>query len=57
MKNKHISHAREGVKIYEQHYRPSFNLLRFTKSILGVLIFGQPSVAQSYMPIKKRLPK
>jgi len=54
MRNRHISHAREEVKIYERHYKPSFNLIRFTKSILGVLIFGQTTVAQNYVPIKKR---
>ncbi len=54
MRNKHISHVREEVKIYEHHYKPSFNVVRFTKSILGVLIFGQPTVAQGYVPIKKR---
>jgi hypothetical protein len=54
MRNKTISHSREAVKIYEHHYKPSFNVLRFTKSILGVLLFGQPSVAQSYVPSKKR---
>jgi hypothetical protein len=54
MRNKTITHSREAVKIYENHYKPSFNVLRFTKSILGVLLFGQPSVAQSYVSHKKR---
>ena len=54
MRNRRILHAREEVKIYERHYKPSFNLMRFIKSILGVLIFGQPTVAQNYVPIKKR---
>jgi hypothetical protein len=47
MKNRNIRHARQEVKIYEMHYRPSFNILRFTKSILGVLIFGRTTVAHS----------
>lgn len=55
MRNRHIAHAHEQVKIYEHYYKPSFNLVRFTKSILGVLLFGQTTVAQNYMPLKKRL--
>jgi hypothetical protein len=47
MKNRNIRHARQEVKIYEMHYKPSFNILRFTKSILGVLIFGRTTVAHS----------
>ncbi len=55
MRNRHISHAHEQTKIYGHHYKPSFNLFRLTKSILGVLIFGQTMVAQGYVPLKKRL--
>ncbi len=55
MRNRHILHGREQVKIYEHHYKPSFNLFRLTKSILGVLFFGQTTVAQSYTPMKKRM--
>lgn len=54
MKNRRIVHARQEVKIYEDYYKPSFNLFRFLKSILGVLIFGRFSVAHSYIPAKKR---
>lgn len=57
MKNKRIEHARNEVKIYESYYKPSLNLLRFTKSILGVLIFGRTSVAEHYVPVKKRINK
>lgn len=46
MKNKNIVHAHEGVEIYRDYYRPSLNLWRFTKSILGVLIFGASTVPQ-----------
>ncbi len=56
MKNKRITHSREQVEIYKAYYRPSFNLLRFAKSILGVLISGSGSVAHHYVPIKKRRP-
>ncbi|HEY0752039.1 MAG TPA: hypothetical protein VGD26_12840 [Chitinophagaceae bacterium] len=54
MKNRKIVHARQEVKIYENYYKPSFNLFRFIKSIVGVLIFGRFSVATSYIPAKKR---
>jgi len=56
MKNKRITHSREQVEIYKDHYRPSLNLLRFAKSILGVLISGSGSVAHHYVPVKKRKP-
>jgi len=57
MKNKNITHGREEVKIYEAYYKPSFNIVRFVKSVLGVLIFGRSTVAQSYAPTKKRIVK
>jgi hypothetical protein len=56
MKNKDIVHARQEVKIYKEHYQPSLNLWRFTKSIIGVLFFGSSTVA-SYSPTKKRMYK
>jgi hypothetical protein len=55
MKNKRIKHARQETKIYENYYRPSLNLLRFLKSILGVVIFGRSTVASSYVPGSKRV--
>lgn len=57
MKNRNIEHGRQEVKIYEAYYKPSFNIGRFVKSVLGVLIFGRSTVAQSYAPIKKRMVK
>ena len=54
MKNRKIVHAREQAEIYKEYYKPSFNLFRFAKSICGVLFFGSTSVAQNYVPIKKR---
>ncbi len=55
MKNRNIVHAREEVKIYRAYYQPSFNMVRFIKSILGVLIFGRSTVARSYVPTNKRI--
>ena len=54
MKNKDITHARQEVKIYRDYYRPSFNMWRFTKSILGLLIFGSSTVPNAYSTTKKR---
>jgi hypothetical protein len=54
MKNRSIVHAHQEVEIYKQYYKPSFNMGRFMKSILGVLIFGNSYVARSYVPAKKR---
>lgn len=55
MKNKQrLSHYREEVKIYREHYRPSFNVFRVFKSILGVIISGSGSVAHSYIPTEKK---
>jgi hypothetical protein len=54
MKNRTIVQAREEVAIYKAYYRPSMNLWRFVKSILGVLIFGNSNVARSYVPARKR---
>jgi hypothetical protein len=56
MKNKRIAHSRREVEIYKDYYRPSFNMWRFMKSILGVLIFGSGPVAHHYVPVKKRKP-
>jgi hypothetical protein len=54
MKNRNIVHARQEVKIYSDYYKPSFNLWRFAKSILGLLLFGSSTVANSYATTKKR---
>jgi hypothetical protein len=56
MKNKEISHCRREVDIYKAYYKPSLNVGRFIKSILGVLISGSGPVANHYVPIKKRRP-
>jgi hypothetical protein len=57
MKNRHIEHGRQEVKIYEAYYKPSFNVGRFLKSVFGALIFGRFATAQSYSPTKKRILK
>jgi len=55
MKNKQrLTHYHEEVRIYRDHYKPSFNMFRFAKSILGVLMYGSSSVANSYMPVEKK---
>ena len=56
MKNRHITHSRQQVEIYKDYYKPSFNLWRFAKCILGVLICGCGSVAHHYVRLKKRRP-
>jgi hypothetical protein len=55
MKDKNIVHARQKAEIYKDYYRPSLNLWRFTKSILGVLISGNGTAANSYYPKKRGL--
>jgi hypothetical protein len=54
MKNRNIMYSRQQVQIYKSHYKPTFNVWRFLKSIFGVLIFGSPSVAHHYVPVKKK---
>ncbi|MFN2440261.1 MAG: hypothetical protein ABR503_13745 [Chitinophagaceae bacterium] len=54
MKNRGIAHSRREAEIYKAYYKPSFNLLRFFKSILGVFLFGKSTVAHHYVPVKKR---
>ena len=55
MKNRNIVHAHQEAEIYKEYYKPSFNMWRFTKSILGVLLFGRSTVVRSYVPTKKTL--
>ena len=47
MKNRNIVHSHEQAKIYRDHYKPSFNLLRFFKSVLSVFISGSSSAAST----------
>jgi hypothetical protein len=48
MKNRNISHVREHAKIYHHHYKPSLNIVRFLKSILGILISGSSHASAAY---------
>jgi hypothetical protein len=54
MKNKNIVHAHQEVEIYKEYYKPSLNVWRFTKSIMGVLLFGRSTVARSYVRSKNK---
>ncbi|MDQ3844075.1 MAG: hypothetical protein M3342_08695 [Bacteroidota bacterium] len=54
MKNRKIKYAHQQAKIYAPYYKPSFNLLRFVKSILCVLLFGSGTVAKSYIPLHNK---
>lgn len=56
MKNRRITHCKEQVEIYKEYYKPSLNLWRFAKSILGVLISGSGAAAHHYVPVRKRRP-
>ncbi|HSU28626.1 MAG TPA: hypothetical protein VLJ68_09615 [Chitinophagaceae bacterium] len=47
MKHK-IAHAHREAKIYRHHYKPSLNLFRFLKSILGIFISGTSPAANSF---------
>lgn len=47
MKNKSIVHAHEEARIYQQYYKPSFNLYRLLVSVLSVFISGSSPAAGS----------
>ncbi|WP_460570806.1 hypothetical protein [Flaviaesturariibacter terrae] len=47
MKNKQIADVRTEIKVYEAHYKPSLNVFYTLRSIMGVLLFGQTTVAPS----------
>ncbi|MEI6947514.1 hypothetical protein V9K67_10000 [Paraflavisolibacter sp. H34] len=40
MRNKRILYARQEAEIYRAYYKPSINLIRFFRSIFGVLKSG-----------------
>ena len=52
MKNKDIVYAKQAAKIYSDSYKPSYNVFRFMKSIIGVVMYGSSTV--SYVPAKKK---
>lgn len=48
MKNKNIAHAHEEAKIYRHYYKPSLNVFRLLRSVLGVVISGSSHAAGSF---------
>ena len=56
MKNRNIEYQKQAAKIYSQSYKPSYNVLRFMKSILGALFYGSSTV-HTFVPAKKRIIK
>jgi hypothetical protein len=54
MKNKSIIHTHEEAKIYQHYYKPSLNIFRFFKSVLGVIISGSSPAAHGYDHNRKR---
>jgi len=52
MKNNIIAHGYESARIYRNNYKPSLNVIRLLKSVLGVLISGQGLAANRYQRIK-----
>lgn len=52
MKNRDIEYAKQAARIYSGAYKPSYNVWRFMRSILGVMIHGSSVV--SY-PTRKRM--
>ena len=45
MKNRNIAHAYQHAKIYRHHYKPSLNIFRLLKSVLGIIISGSSPAA------------
>jgi hypothetical protein len=52
MKNKNIVHAKEAAKMYSHAYKPSTNLWRFMKSIVGAWFYGS-STPHDYPPHRR----
>ncbi len=44
----------QKAKLYKNYYRPSFNIYRFIKSLLSVIVAGQSPLESSYYYHKKR---
>jgi len=53
MKNRNISHTHEEAKIYQNYYKPSFNVFRLLKSVLSIFISGSSPAAHGYNYNKK----
>jgi hypothetical protein len=54
MKNRNIVYAKEAAKIYSDAYRPTTNLWRFMRSIVGAFFYGS-STEHGYAAGKKRI--
>lgn len=54
MKNRDIKLANEQAGIYRQYYQPSWNIWRFTKSILGVFLMGSSTCAHNNVHYKPK---
>jgi hypothetical protein len=55
MKNRNIEYQKQAAKIYRESYKPSYNVLRFMRSILGAVLYG--SSVHGYSPTNKRIIK
>jgi hypothetical protein len=53
MKNRNIEYQKQAAKIYSDAYKPSTNIFRFVRSILGALLHG--SSVHGYSPTDKRI--
>lgn len=54
MKNRNITYAKQSAKIYSGAYRPTTNLWRVMKSILGAILHGS-STEHGYADGRKRM--
>lgn len=48
MKHDIITHGYQSARIYKNQYKPTLNVFRFLRSVLGVLITGQGLAANKY---------
>lgn len=55
MKNRNIEYQKQAAKIYSDAYKPSTNVLRFVRSIIGAVVYGSSTVHGD--PAKKRIYK
>ena len=56
MKNRNIEYQKQAAKIFSDSYKPSYNVLRFMRSILGAVLYGSSTV-HNYTPANKRIIK
>jgi hypothetical protein len=52
-KRRVIVHGHEEARIYQNNYKPSLNIFRLLRSVLGVLITGQSHAAHKYLYRRK----